>query len=219
MRHSRDSRSKDLLFAASCTDMDDITPAAASTEEFGSGLRAHLARRDDPIEPTEAQASPRVAPEPRPAQGPTRDELDLMAAELEERSARLTRRQEDLQAREQRLAQELTALNSAARLKAPDPAPEPAPEPSQPRAASEELRDRLEGRIDLLWRTFEESLEATQADGTPDYRTRLDAARMLLGAAYPSEAASDSTPAADDERLEDELARLRDRRLEWGQSS
>lgn len=211
--------------------MGDIDNSdAASTEEFGSGLRAHLARRGDTIEPTEAPASPRVPTGPRPAEGPTRNDLDLMAAELEERSTRLTRLQEDLQAREQRLAQELSALNAAARLKAPEPALEPSKppkpskpskrsEPSEPRAASEELRDRLEGRIDLLWRTFEESLEATHADGTADYRTRLDAARMLLGAAYPSDAAPDSTPAADEERLEDELARLRDRRLEWGQSS
>jgi hypothetical protein len=200
--------------------MGDIDPAAASTEEFGSGLRAHLARRDDTIEPTEAPAAPRVPIEPRPAEGPTRNELELMAAELEERSTRLTRLQENLQAREQRLAEELAALNAAARLNAPDTAPEPVPTPSEPRAASEELRNRLEGRIDLLWRTFEESLEATYADGTADYRTRLDAARMLLGAAYPSDtAAPDSTPAADEERLEDELARLRDRRLEWGKSS
>lgn len=201
--------------------MGDIDPAAASTEEFGSGLRAHLARRDDAIEPIEAPASPRVPSEPRPAQGPTREELDLMAAELEERSARLMRLQENLQAREQRLAEEAAALNAAGRLKAPEPTPEPAPEPtSEPRAASAELRDRLEARIDLLWRTFEESLEATHADGTADYRTRLDAARMLLGAAYPTDAAaSDSTPAADQERLEDELSRLRDRRLEWGKSS
>jgi hypothetical protein len=195
--------------------MEDIDPAAASTEEFGSGLRAHLARRDDPIEPIEAPASPRVQSKPKPAQGPTRSELDLMAAELEERSTRLARLQENLEAREKRLGEELAALNAAARLKAPETPPEQA----EPRAASEELRDRLEARIDLLWRTFEESLEATQPDGTPDYRTRLDAARMLLGAAYPNEAATDSTPAADEERLEDELARLRDRRLEWGKSS
>ena len=199
--------------------MGDIDPAAASTEEFGSGLRAHLARRDDPIEPTEAPASPRAPSKPRPAAGPTRSELDLMAAELEERSARLTRLQENLEAREKRLGEELSALNAAARLKAPEPAVEPAPKPSKPRTASEELSDRLEGRNDLLWRTIEESLEATQADGTPDYRTRLDAARMLLGAAYPTDAAPDSTPAADEERLEDELARLRDRRLEWGTNS
>jgi hypothetical protein len=191
--------------------MGDIDPAAASTEEFGSGLRAHLARRDDVIGPIEAPASPRVASTPKPAQGPTRDELDLMAAELEERSTRLSRHQENLEAREKRLGEELTALNAAARLNAP--------EEVEPRAASEALRDRLESRIDLLWRTFEESLEANHADGTPDYRTRLDAARMLLGAAYPNEAATDSTPAADEERLEDELARLRDRRLEWGKGS
>jgi len=200
--------------------MGDINHPSAASEEFGSGLRAHLARRDDPIEPAEVPASPRVPTESRPEQGPSRDDLDLMAAELEERSARLTRLQEDLQAREQRLAEELAALNAAGRLKAPEAAPEPPPAaPSEPRAASEELRNRLEGRFDLLWRTFEESLEATHADGTADYRTRLDAARMLLGAAYPNEAATDSTPAADEERLEDELARLRDRRLEWGQSS
>ncbi|MDQ5822394.1 MAG: hypothetical protein M3540_13230, partial [Actinomycetota bacterium] len=93
------------------------------------------------------------------------------------------------------------------------------PEPSASRAAPEELRNRLEGRMDLLWRTFEESLDASHADGTPDYRTRLDAARILLGAAYPNDAALGSMPAADDERLEDELARLRERRLEWGKSS
>jgi hypothetical protein len=199
--------------------MGDIDPAAASTEEFGSGLRAHLARRDDAIGPIEAPASPRVASKPKPAQGPTRDELDLMAAELEERSTRLSRHQENLEAREKRLGEELAALNAAARLNAPERALQPAPEQAEPRAASEALRDRLESRIDLLWRTFEESLEANHADGTPDYRTRLDAARMLLGAAYPNEAATDSTPAADEERLEDELARLRDRRLEWGKGS
>ena len=199
--------------------MGDIDPAAASTEEFGSGLRAHLARRDDLIEPTEPPASPRAPAKPKLEQGPTLNELDLMAAELEERSTRLARLQENLEAREKRLGEELAALNAAARLKAPETAREPAPEQAEPRAASEELRDRLEARIDLLWRTFEESLEATQPDGTPDYRTRLDAARMLLGAAYPNEAATDSTPAADEERLEDELARLRDRRLEWGKSS
>ncbi len=203
--------------------MGDMDPAAASTKEFGSGLRAHLARRDDLIEPAEATPSPRLPRKPRPAPGPTRSELELMAAELEERSARLTRREEKLEAHEQRLADELTALNAAPRRDTPEPqpapAPDPGPEPSQPRGASEELRDRLEGRIDLLWRTFEESLEATRIDGTPDHRTRLDAARMLLGAAYPTEAAHDSTPAADDEQLEDELARLRDRRLEWGKSS
>lgn len=202
--------------------MDDINASAAS-EEFGSGLRAHLARRDDPLEPIEAPAASRVPIEPRPVQGPTREELDLMAAELEERSTRLMRLQENLQAREHRLAEETAALNAAGRLKAPEPTPEPEPAPersSEPRAASEELRNRLEGRIDLLWRTFEESLEATHADGTADYRTRLDAARMLLGAAYPSDAAApDSTPAADEEQLQDELARLRDRRLEWGKSS
>jgi hypothetical protein len=200
--------------------MGDIDPAAVSTEEFGSGLRAHLARRDDPIGPTEAPASPRPTSKPEPAQGPTRNDLELMAAELEERSARLIRHQEELEAREKRLGEELAALNAAARLKAPESAPDPTPEQVEPRAASEELRDRLEARIDLLWRTFEESLEANHGDGTPDYRTRLDAARMLLGAAYPTDAApSDSTPAADEERLEDELARLRDRRLEWGKSS
>ena len=200
--------------------MGDINHPSAASEEFGSGLRAHLARRDDTIEPTEPPAAPRVPIEPRPAEGPSRDDLELMAAELEERSARLMRLQENLHAREQRLAEELAALNAAARLKAPHPATEPVPTPSEPRAASEELRNRLEGRIDLLWRTFEESLEATNADGTADYSTRLDAARMLLGAAYPTDsAAPDSTPAADEERLEDELARLRDRRLEWGQSS
>jgi hypothetical protein len=199
--------------------MGDIDPAAASTEEFGSGLRAHLARRDDLIEPTEAPASPRTPAKQKLEQGLTLNDLDLMAAELEERSTRLARLQENLEAREKRLGEELAALNAAARLKAPETAREPAPEQVEPRAASEELRDRLEARIDLLWRTFEESLEATQPDGTPDYRTRLDAARMLLGAAYPNEAATDSTPAADEERLEDELARLRDRRLEWGKSS
>jgi hypothetical protein len=200
--------------------MGDIDPAAASTEEFGSGLRAHLARRDDPIGPPKAPTSPPSAPKPQQAQAPTRNDLELMAAELEERSARLIRHQEELEAREKRLGEELAALNAAARLKAPEIAPEPAPEQLEPRAASEELRDRLESRIDLLWRTFEDSLEASNGDGTPDYRTRLDAARMLLGAAYPTDApSSDSTPAADEERLEDELARLRDRRLEWGKSS
>jgi hypothetical protein len=189
-----------------------------SAEEFGSGLRAHLARRDEPI----AESHEKAAPAPRPAPGPNPDDLELAAAELEERSARLARLQADLEAREQRLAEETAALNAAARLKAPEPAPaaDTAPEPdSPPRPAADALRERLESRVDLLWRTFEQSLDATHSDGTPDYRTRLDAARMLLGAAYPGAAPSDSMPAADDQRLEDELARLRDRRVEWGQGS
>ncbi|MDQ5820477.1 MAG: hypothetical protein M3540_03460, partial [Actinomycetota bacterium] len=105
--------------------MGDIERSEASTEEFGSGLRAHLARRDDPIEPTEAPAAPRAPSKPQPEQGPTRHDLDLMAAELEERSARLTHRQEELEAREQRLAEELAALNAAARLQAPAQEPPP----------------------------------------------------------------------------------------------
>jgi hypothetical protein len=188
-----------------------------SAEEFGSGLRAHLARRDEPVQ--EAREA-KVAPAPRAAPGPTPEELELAAAELEERSTRLAGLQADLEARERRLAEETAALNAAARLKAPAPTPEPQSEPEgQPRPAADALRERLESRIDLLWRTFEQSLDATHPDGTPDYRTRLDAARMLLGAAYPGAAPSGSTPAADDERLEDELARLRDRRVEWGQGS
>jgi hypothetical protein len=199
--------------------MGVIDPAAASTEEFGSGLRAHLARRDEPIEPAEAPAPARVVTEPRRAEGgPTRFDLDLIAAELEERTARLARREDELQAREARVAEEVAALNAAARIEAPESVPAVAEaETHQP--AGDALRERLEQRIDILWRTFEDSLEATHPDGTPDYRTRLDAARMLLGAAYPTDAALGSTPAADEERLEDELARLRDRRLEWGKTS
>jgi hypothetical protein len=197
--------------------MDGIDAALASPEEFGSGLRAHLMRRDEPPADTPTE---RAAPSPREAPSPTPDDLALAAAELEERSSRLARLQADLEAREQRLAEETAALNAAARLKSPAPEPPADPEgESDPRPAADALRERLERRIDLLWRTFEESLAATHADGSPDYRTRLDAARMLLGAAYPADAPAGSTSAADDARLEDELARLRDRRVEWGQGS
>jgi hypothetical protein len=202
--------------------MDAVDPAPKSAEEFGSGLRAHLARRDEPVEeprPENVAWQPRSAPTPTAtASVPSPEELQLAAAEIEERSARLTQLQADLESRERRLAEETAALNAAARLNAPSPAAEPERN-AAPRPAADALRERLETRIDLLWRTFEQSLDATHADGTPDYRTRLDAARMLLGAAYPGAAPTDSTPAADDERLEDELARLRDRRVEWGQGS
>jgi hypothetical protein len=70
------------------------------------------------------------------------------------------------------------------------------------------LRARVELEAERLWRTFDDALEATAANGAPDYQTRLNAARALLAEAYAAgDSPAEQTPVAD------ELAELRERKV------
>jgi hypothetical protein len=59
---------------------------------------------------------------------------------------------------------------------------------------------------------FEQALEAVDADGRPDYETRLDAARTLLAEAYDVPDENGELPAVQTAR--DELAGRRARRAQ-----
>jgi hypothetical protein len=213
----------------------DARIAHETEPEFGSGLRKHLGKLNPPAEPAPelppfgatAQA-PRAG---RPADWP--EDLAQAADDLERREAMLAAAEAELFEREQHLADEaeaLTAAAEAAQAQAQPPAeadapavePEPPVENVEVRPAADVLRERLEPRIEIIWRAFEGALDAVGDDGQPDHKTRLQAARLLIAAAYPSERTSDDpmpAAAAELQSTEDELARLRDRRLEWGQSS
>jgi hypothetical protein len=211
----------------------DARIAHETEPEFGSGLRKHLGKLNPPAEPVpELPPFGAAAPAARPGNVPEGwpEDLAQAADELEKRAAMLASVEAELFEREQRLAEEAETLKAAAEAPEadePEPAapaaePEPPAEDAEPRPAAEVLRERLEPRIEIIWRAFEGALDAVGDDGEPDHKTRLQAARLLIAAAYPSERNSnDPMPAAaaELESTEDELARLRDRRLEWGQSS
>jgi hypothetical protein len=157
-------------------------------DEFGSGLRAHLGF--EPEEPLELVPAPAPGPEPEPVRSPAEEELERRLEYLAAAEAALLER-------EQRLAEHEQAVAEAAekeRLVAPAPG---AP-------VADVLRQRAEEHADLLWRTFEDALSAE------DIELRLTAARTLIAAAYPAGIA----PRTDTvEAVEDELARLRERRV------
>jgi hypothetical protein len=93
----------------------------------------------------------------------------------------------------------------------PEPAPEPAELLSPPfldREARLFLAHRVEEHAESLWAVFAEALAATTADGRPDHRTRMLAARTLLAATVgPATRRPGKRP-----RMQDELAELRRRR-------
>ena len=192
--------------------MDGHLRLSDAEPEFGSGLRAHLGRRsgrdETPPAPPEKPPIPAAAPAPDP------DDLAAVAAELEERAARLVAAEAGVEERERHLA-EVAAMLEMAIIESAEPE-----DPADVRSAGEVLRDRVERRVDLLWNVFEGALAATEPDGRPDHKTRLQAAATLLAAAYPG-TATDPTPATAEQlgAAEDELARLRDRRIEWGHGS
>jgi hypothetical protein len=70
------------------------------------------------------------------------------------------------------------------------------------------LAHRVEEHAESLWAVFADALAATTADGRPDHRTRMLAARTLLAEALGSAA---SRPGKRP-RVKDELAELRRRR-------
>jgi hypothetical protein len=147
-----------------------------SDELFGPALRAHLERQRDPAAPGDPKSDGDAGAEPeseleRRERELAERERDLGALDyrLAEVSSRLRAEQEALAAREQDVAQrEALFLQGNAR---------------PVRAV---LRERAELFADRLWRVFDEALEATTGDGTPDFATRVAAVQALLAEAYAS---------------------------------
>jgi hypothetical protein len=175
---------------------------------FGTGLRAQLERRrgdpygleDEPAPPEQAAR----ADEPPDLEALRRELEDALAREaslrraLSDHSLVLTRvkeLEEELEAR----AEEVELLRRVAEVGTPDP----------DESAREFLRRRAERQAELVWQAFQGALGATRADGHPDHRLRLEAARALLVEAYDR-----ARPAPEHVRrqAEDELADLRERR-------
>lgn len=155
--------------------------------EFGSGLRAHLGFEF--AEPLALETPP--PPEPVPEQDPREQELAqrlafLAAAEdaLAERERQIAEREERADQREAALDDHEEAVQTAGDVR-------------------RLLRHRAEQHADGVWRSFEEAMRATLADGAPDHAMRIAAARALLAEAYTE---------AGGAALEDELAQLRARR-------
>src|SRR5204862_8231878 len=74
------------------------------------------------------------------------------------------------------------------------------------------LRDQAGRHVESLWSVFEQGLEAVRPDGTPDFATRLEAARALLAETY--DVPAETGDAAALEAARDELAGRRARRAQ-----
>jgi type IV secretory pathway VirB10-like protein len=179
--------------------------------DFGTGLRAHIERRDAPDELLADEPPAPAAPEPQPQKA--------KAAALEERIRELAAIEAELERRERRIAEKqasLTAaeLRAASAVQAEQETLAEAPLVREHRSPVDLLRERAEQEAELLWRAFHDSLEATHPDGAPDFQTRLLAASELLAVTVTGDRGGEAaTP------LADELARMRERRVKWGQSS
>ena len=174
----------------------DVTEPRDQETGFGTGLRRQLERRLMPAHEQQPQAT--VAQEPTVEE---RSEVDELWAELEaaaEREAGLRKvvaEHERLQARATDLEQALAVRESElSELRA---LLEAETRPREQESARHYLRRQAEAHADLIWRAFEDGLTALRSDGSVDARLRLEAARSLLGEAYPEQ---------------DELAGLRARR-------
>jgi hypothetical protein len=176
--------------------LDELERDFDAETGFGTGLRAHLRAQYDPVDEPEAPPPPPAAAaeaEPDPeetALDAMLEPLVLFEAELNERAQSLAIREQALKAEAKRIAEERAELEQHLDVR-------------------ELLRARAELEAERLWRTFDEALEATGANGAPDYRTRLDAARALLAEAY----APNAEPTAADPAVPDELAVLRERKV------
>ena len=165
-----------------------------SDSEFGTGLRAHLAHRDDAPAEREAESSPDAEAHELQQRAHA---VGVAEARLEQRERQLAAAQAAVAAHAQLLVEREAELERAAKQRGTD-----VPAPGDVR---ELLRRRAEECGDRLWETVERALAATRPDGGVDHATRLAALHLLITDAY-----SDSpVPAA---RVEDELARLRERR-------
>ena len=102
-----------------------------------------------------------------------------------------------------------------------DPVPADAPPPPQAVASAAPpaepalddearllLAARVEEHAESIWAVFADALAATTADGRPDHRTRMLAARSLLAEAFLPAPARPGKRS----RVKDELAELRRRR-------
>ena len=172
-----------------------------SDTEFGTGLRAHLAR--DPLDGTLEDAGESAGED---ACTPSADELELRLRALEAAEARLDERERKLLATQAAVAahaqllvereEELDRRSLAAAGAAA-------------RDVRELLRRRAEEHADRIWRTLDQALAATRPDGGIDHGTRLAALQLLINDAF----STSPVPAA---TVEDELARLRYRKAAHG---
>ena len=172
-----------------------------SETEFGTGLRAHLAR-----EQLDATLDVADELEREHASTPAEEELEQRLRTLEAAAARLDERERNLLASQAALAahaQLLVEREEELSRRAP----------AAPGAAATDVREllrrRAEEHADRIWQTLEQALAATRPDGGVDHGTRLTALHLLITDAY----STSPVPAA---TVEDELARLRERKAAHG---
>jgi chromosome segregation ATPase len=195
-------------------------PASEQETGFGTGLRRQLERRrgdyephdDEPFVEPEALEAAEVEHEDaeRENERSEADELRLELGAALSREARLrTALAEQAQARERadHLERELEAARSE--LSALREAHAEVLADVSPRRY---LREQVERRVDALWSVFEQALDAVRPDGTPDFATRLEAARALLAEAYDVPDENGELPTVQTAR--DELAGRRARRAQ-----
>jgi hypothetical protein len=172
---------------------------------FGTGLRAHLSYRrpeevadavPEPEPPAELET---VEWEGEPEPLPEILGLEQRARELEALAAELAERERQLGELEAELAGEANRLAAVDSVRT-----------STRQPVRQLLREHAEAYAEQLVLIFEQALDATTADGQPDFATRLTALRLLLAEAYaePSAGGAATSPSA----VEDELAELRRRR-------
>jgi len=188
----------------------DVTEPSDQETGFGTGLRRQLERRRTPD-----GEQPSAAVEQAPA-AEQRSDVEELWAELEaagEREAGLRKvvaEHERLQARAVDLEQALAVRESElAELRA---LVDEETRPQKEESARHYLRRQAEQHADLLWRAFQDGLTALRADGSTDFRVRLEAARSLLAEAYPESAPPERALTPEQQAAQDELADFRARR-------
>ena len=172
-----------------------------SETEFGTGLRAHLARED--VDAT-LDVGDGVRPDGEGVQ--PGDDLERRLQALEAAEARLAERERQLAATHaavaapaQLLVERETDLERRARTLSGGDAVD----------VRELLRRRAEEHAERIWKTLDQAMAATRPDGGVDHATRLTALHLLITDAY----STSPVPAA---TVEDELARLRNRKAAHG---
>ena len=194
---------------------DDIQANEQETG-FGTGLRRQLERRRGEPHDSELPVEPEAVEPERDEQEEAdetgeRSEADELRLELEaalSREARLrTALIDHAQARDR--AEHLERELAAARAELAELRESSAAMPLDS-GLRDFLRGQAERHVDTLWNVFEQGLEAVKPDGTPDFTTRLEAARALLSEAYDVPDENGELPASQPAR--DELAGRRERR-------
>jgi hypothetical protein len=198
----------------------DVTEPSDQETGFGTGLRPRLeGRRPGPKDEPEAapvdEAAPDEPEEEQPADS-ERAEVEELWAELEaatereaglrkalaeygQLQARAAELEQALAVREGELAELRTLMDEETR-------------PQQEESARDYLRRQAEQHADLLWRSFQDALNALRSDGSADFRVRLEAARALLTEAYPESAPPERALTPEQQAAQDELASVRARR-------